>query len=158
MGSLQKKNTYDQGTFSQASRQLFYKRLFNLVVAFSILVSFTACFPGTQNSERHLEFFFSDEVWGGSPFDEAQKKEVFVAALKARDSERISEDVPFETVAAVTVKRFMALYEVDANIGLPKVRSGYLLELAVSDPSVERVTLTNSLTGVSWAINLNQDE
>jgi hypothetical protein len=132
------------------------KRLFYLVVTFGILTSFTACVPATQTSVRHLEFFFSDEIWGGSPFSEAQRKDLFVAALKTRGSERISKEVPFETAdTSVTVKRFSALYEVNANIGLPKVRSGYVLELSISDPLLERVTLTNTLTGVSWSITLN---
>lgn len=122
-----------------------------------LIVSLAGCVPAAR--ANHLEFFFSEEVWGGSPFDEGQKKQLFVEALKARDDRRISQDVPFAiNDAAVTVKRFTALYEVDATIGLPEVRSGYVLELSLSSTPPERVTLTNTLTGVSWAIRLNAQE
>jgi hypothetical protein len=153
MGSLQRHSIH-QDTSHQAYKRLHLKRLVFSLFVFVSLVAFTGCVPAT--TARHLEFFFSEDVWGGSPFNEAQKKQLFVAALKTRDSERISQDVPFEiSDASVTVKRFSALYEVDANIGLPKVKSGYLLELALSPTPPERVTLTNTLTGVSWTIKLN---
>jgi hypothetical protein len=122
-----------------------------------VVVSLASCVPATR--ANHLEFFFSEDVWGGSPFSETQKKQLFVAALKARDSERISQDIPFETSdASVTVKRFTALYEVDASIGLPKVRSGYVLELSLGSMPPQRVTLTNTLTGVSWTVRLNAQD
>jgi hypothetical protein len=139
-------------------RQLRHKRfllghLFYLGVPILLLVGLTSCIPATQ--DHHLEFFFSEQVWGGSPFDEAQKKQLFVEALKDRKSERVTKPVPFElSDSSVVVKRFDALYEVNATIGLPKVRSGYVLELTLPASPPERVTLTNTLTGVSWSINL----
>jgi hypothetical protein len=153
MGSLRLHSTFHGDNFHQAYQRLNLKRLVYALSLFMGLVTLTNCVPATQ--QNHLEFFFSEDVWGGSPFDEAQKKQLFVAALKTRDSERISQDVPFEiNDASVIVKRFTALYEVDANIGLPKVRSGYVLELALGSTPPERVTLINTLTGVSWAIKL----
>lgn len=144
------------GSLRQASnkRFLFYT---SLLVGSLFLVNLASCVPAT--SARHLEFFFSEEVWGGSPFDEAQKKQLFVEALKTRDSQSISQAIPFEiNDTSVTVKRFAALYEVDANLGLPKVRSGYLLELSLGSAPPERITLTNRLTGVSWSVNLTAQD
>jgi hypothetical protein len=156
MGSLRRHSTH-RDTFHQAYQRLHLKCLVSSLFVFVSLVAFTSCVPAMTT--RHLEFFFSEDVWGGSPFDEAQKKQLFVAALKTRDSERISQDVPFEiNDASVIVKRFTALYEVDANIGLPKVRSGYVLELGLLSTPPERITLTNKLTGVSWSIKLTAQD
>jgi hypothetical protein len=139
----------------QQHKHSLAKRLPCLALQFIMLasLSLTSCAPATQ--DMHLEFFFSEQVWGGSPFNEVQKKQVFVTALKARDTERISEPVPFEiSNTSIRVKRFAALYEVDANLGLPKVRSGYVLELSLGATPPERITLTNTFTGVSWSIKL----
>jgi hypothetical protein len=139
-------------------RQLRHKRfplshLFFLGVPILLLVGLTSCIPATQGN--HLEFFFSEQVWGGSPFDEAQKKQLFVEALKGKKSESVTKPVPFEmSDSSVIVKRFDALYEVNATIGLPEVRSGYVLELTLPASPPERITLTNKLTGVSWSVNL----
>jgi hypothetical protein len=152
MGSL-RKHFYNIHFYNIGHRLSFLRALLALVISPLFLVSLVSCVPTVSTS--HLEFFFSEEAWGGSPFNETEKKDLFVAALKARDSERISEEIPFEiSDTSVTVKRFTALYEVDANIGLPKVRSGYVLELSLGTTPPERVTLTNMLTGVSWAIRL----
>jgi hypothetical protein len=122
-------------------------------LVFIFLVGLTSCVPAAQG--RHLEFFFSEKVWGGGPFDEAQKKELFVEALKGRKSESVTKPVPFEiSDDSVVVKRFDALYQVDAILGLPEVRSGYVLELALPANPPERVTFTNTLTGVSWSVDL----
>jgi hypothetical protein len=155
MGSLQQKvyklSWYKQVWCKQICYKLTWCKLFLISLLFTSLVG---CVPAT--SANHLEFFFSEDVWGGSPFDETQKKQLFIKALKARDSERLSQDIPFEiSDSSVTVKRFTALYEVDATIGLPEVRSGYLLELSFNGTPPERVTLTNSFTGVSWTVKLN---
>lgn len=158
MGSLRRHSTFHQDfTFYQAYKRLHLKRLIYSLFVFISLIAFTSCVPATAT--RHLEFFFSEDVWGGSPFVETQKKQLFVAALKTRGSKSISKDVSFEiSDAPVTVKRFVALYEVDATLGLPKVRSGYLLELALGSTPPERVTLTNTLTGVSWSIKLTTQD
>jgi hypothetical protein len=116
----------------------------------------TSCVPVTQG--KQLEFFFSEQVWGGSPFDEAQKQALFVEALRGRKSESVSKPVPFElSDRSVVVKRFDALYEVSANIGLPKVRSGYVLELELPANPPESILFTNTLTGVSWSVKLNSN-
>jgi hypothetical protein len=140
------------GSLRQTSNKRFLFHTF-LVLGF-LFFSLTSCVPTT--STRQLEFFFSEDVWGGSPIDEAQKKQLFVAALETRGSESVSKDLPFEmSDTSVTVKRFAALYEVDATSGLPKVRSGYVLELSLNSTPPERVTLTNTLTGVTWTLRLN---
>jgi hypothetical protein len=116
----------------------------------------TSCVPATQG--KQLEFFFSEQVWGGSPFDEAQKQALFVEALRGRKSESVSKPVPFElSDRSVVVKRFDALYEVSANIGLPKVRSGYVLELELPANPPASILFTNTLTGVSWSVKLNSN-
>ncbi len=121
-----------------------------------VVLGLTGCVPATEG--RQLEFFFSEKIWGGSPFDEAQKKELFVAALKNKDNESISKPVLFEVNnPLVIVKRADALYEVNANLGLPEVRSGYVLELELPITPLDRVTLTNTLTGVSWSVNLKSE-
>jgi hypothetical protein len=160
MGSLrrhlQKRQTWHKR--QESHERFFLHTLPSLLIGSLFLVGLVSCVPATTT--KHLEFFFSEDVWGGSPFDEAQKKQLFVAALKTRGSESISKDIPFALVNtvgnddSVTVKRFAALYEVDANLGLPKVRSGYVLELALGSTPPERITLINTLTGVSWAIKL----
>lgn len=145
MGSLQ------QLVYKQSG----HKRFSNLGFVLLLIVGLTSCVPAVQG--KRLEFFFSEQIWGGSPFSEEQKKQLFVNALKGKKSESISQPVPFEISAAlVVVTRFDALYEVNANLGLPKVRSGYLLELALPANPPERVTLTNTLTGVSWSVKLNK--
>jgi hypothetical protein len=137
----------------QQYKRFLPTRLPSLVSAFIFLFSLVSCLPVTENN--HLEFFFSERVWGGSPFSEAQKKQVFVKALEARDRETLSEAVPFEVDnSAVSIKRFMAIYEVDASVGLPKVRSGYSLELTLPTPPLEHIKLTNKLTGVAWSVSL----
>jgi hypothetical protein len=146
MGSLrQHNNNLDQCGY------LFSR--FLVVATVFISISFSGCVPATRAG--HLEFFFSENIWGGSPFNEAQKKELFVEALKGRKSESATKPVPFEiSDASVIVKRFDALYQVDAVLGLPEVRSGYVLELDLPANPPERVTFTNRLTGVSWSVNL----
>jgi hypothetical protein len=159
MGSLREKLNKlfwgKQVGYKQICYKLTWCKLFSIVLLLTVLAG---CVPATTGA--HLEFFFSEDVWGGSPFSEAQKKQLFVEALKARDSQRISQDVPFEiNDPSVTVKRFTALYEVDAKVGLPTVRSGYVLELSLGANSPARITLTNEFTGVSWAIKIKpQDE
>jgi hypothetical protein len=149
MGSLQQNNNNLEPWHQRCSPN----RLLSAGVVF-LLIGLTGCIPTTDNT--HLEFFFSEQMWGGSPFDEAQKKQLFVEALKGRKTESVSKPVAFEiSDNSVTVKRFDALYEVNANVGLPEVRSGYLLELDLPASPPERVTLTNTLTGVSWSVKLN---
>ncbi len=141
------------GSLRQRLHKHFSPNDFFLGLGLTLLLGLGGCVPATQGN--HLEFFFSEKVWGGSPFDELQKKQLFVAALEGRKTESVSKPVPFEiSDASVIVKRFDALYEVTAATGLPKVRSGYLLWVDLPTPAPERVTLTNTLTGVSWSLEL----
>jgi hypothetical protein len=150
MGSLQQLRSKQSW-----QKRCLPNRFVNTGFAFLVIVALTSCVPATQSN--HLEFFFSEGVWGGSPFDEAQKKQLFVEALKGRKTESVSKPVAFEiSDSSVTVKRFDALYEVNANLGLPEVRSGYVLELDLPANAPERVTLTNTLTGVSWSVKLEK--
>jgi hypothetical protein len=151
MGSLQR---YDNN-LKHWHKRFPPNRFWSAGLVFLFITTLTSCVPAVKGN--HLEFFFSEQAWGGSPFDEAQKKQLFVEALKGKKTESVSQPVAFEiSDSSVTVKRFDALYEVNATIGLPEVRSGYVLELDLPVSPPERVTLTNMLTGVSWSVKLKQ--
>jgi hypothetical protein len=142
------------GSLQQLQHKQFLLRRF-VVLGGVLLFMLTSCVPATQGA--HLEFFFSEGVWGGSPFDEIQKKQVFVEALKVQRIKSVSKPVAYKiSDPSVIVARFDALYEVNANLGLPEVRSGYVLELDLPKNPPESVTFTNTLTGVTWSVKLSQ--
>jgi hypothetical protein len=136
-------------------RQPRHNDLFKLLLAVAICAGLNSCVPAT--SSHQLEFFFSENVWGGSPFSEAQKKQVFVTALKKQGRESLSQIIPFEVSdPSITISKFIAIYEVDARAGLPEIKSGYRLELKSSTELPERILLSDKLSGVAWTINLNE--
>ena len=121
-----------------------------------MVVCLGGCMPLRGASRQQVSLFFSAEVWGGSPFSEIEKKQVFVEALKSKQSAFLLRLVPFEILeSSVLVSNFVAVYEVNARVGLPQIKSGYRVELDIplSKPP-ERITLVNKLTGVSWSIRL----
>jgi hypothetical protein len=117
-----------------------------------IVLGCAACIPVLN---QRITLFFSAEVWGGSPFSEDDKQQTFIRALKSRQSEILIRAIPFEETSLI-VKRVYAVYEVNARVGLPKIISGYRVELELPADPPERITLLNQLTGVSWSIRLDE--
>ncbi len=119
-----------------------------------LLLGCVACVPSNLSSQ-HLTLFFSAEVWGGSPFSEAERKETVVRALKSKASEVLLREVGFEESTSI-VKRVFAIYEVNARTGLPRIRNGYRVELELPSNPPERITLVNQFTGVRWSIRIDE--
>ena len=119
-----------------------------------LVVSLSACVPCADGDTRVL--YFSAEVWGGSPFSEGQKRRVFLEALSSQSVRRLTQSVAFEfEEPGVSVRRFAAVYEVNAKQKPPLVKNGYQLILELSEPPPERITLRNSETDVTWSLRID---
>lgn len=132
---------------------------FLLCLGLLVSLSLTACVPRANPNTRVL--LFSADVWGGSPFTEGQKRRVFLEALSAKSVRRLIKAIPFELEnqtslenQAVTIRRFEAVYEVNAKQTPPLVKNNYRLMLELSDNPPERITLRNTMNGVTWSLRI----
>lgn len=133
-------------------QQQVYKWLF---LSLSLILLCSACIPSQRVYPSDASILiFSADVWGGTPFDEAEKKTVFMKALSSKTKERIEQDIPYKIEGKAKVSWFLAFYEVDASKLPPSLSSGF--ELVVSPNTASELTLTNNISGVSWLVKLSK--
>ncbi len=96
---------------------------------------------------------FSADAWGGTPFNEADKKNVFIKALSSKSKERIEQHIPYQIEGNAKVAWFLAFYEVDARTLPPSLKNGF--ELVVTPSTTSELKLTNGMTGISWLVKLS---
>ncbi|ADI13924.1 hypothetical protein [Truepera radiovictrix] len=121
--------------------------------------SWAARAPGAP---RELTFFFSAEAWGGTPFSVEEKQLAMGRALLRGGFERLEQPVAHLAVSPETpearVRSFVAIFEVDASVRPPRIRTGYELELLVPDaPEPLAVELVNGVTGVTNIVQIAPD-
>lgn len=112
--------------------------------------------------QRTVTFFFSAEAWGGTPFSVQEKQEAMARAMLAsgpvRLEKRVVHLITAQGGAEAHVRNFTAVFEVDAGVRPPRMRTGYELELSV--PRLARtleVELVNGETGVVNIVRVDPD-
>lgn len=127
------------------------------------LLLLASCAPASQSAAtpaiagpRHtVTLFFSAEVWGGLPFAVAEKQRTLAVAVAGQSIERLERPIPYEiSNDRVQVQRFLAIYEVDGQGAVPKLRSGYELRLSLPSDPPQQISLTNRATGFRYAVRL----
>ena len=126
------------------------KQIYCTLLVLSLFLS--SCVPGA--SANTTRWFFSAEAWGGDPFSPEEKQAIVVDALSAKRIDRLTRKVSYKVSPELTVRRFVAVFEVDGRRSPPRLRSGYDVSLELPDNAPESVTLTNTETGVAWAVDL----
>ncbi len=126
-----------------------------LLVTLSLILLCSACLPSQRAYPNDANILtFSADIWGGTPFNEAQKKNLFVKALSSKTKERIEQDIPYTLEGNAEVSWFLAFYEVDARKLPPSLNNGF--ELVVANGTASELKLTNSINGVSWLVKLSE--
>lgn len=113
---------------------------------------FSSCVPVFKPVHTEV-LFFSAEVWGGTPFNDQAKKQVFTEALESKSIKRLEQTIPFASQGSIRVERFVALYEVDARQSPPSLKNGFEL-WAQQGSEASHFMLTNKQTGISWLVKL----
>lgn len=113
------------------------------------------CVP--TSSANTTQWFFSADAWGGVPFSPEEKQAAVVEALAGRRVNRLVRQVDFEVSPRLSVRRFVAVFEVDARRRPPTFKSGYDVSFVLPEIPPERVLLTNVDTGVAWTVNVGRD-
>lgn len=126
-----------------------------LLITLSLILLCSACVPSQRVYPSDANILtFSADIWGGTPFNEDQKKNLFVKALSSKTKERIEQHIPYKLEGNAKVSWFLAFYEVDATKLPPNLNNGF--ELVVSNGTASELKLTNSMNGVSWLVKLSE--
>lgn len=121
-----------------------------------------AATASTAAEQRAVTFFFSAEAWGGTPFSVQEKQEAMARAMLGSGSvhleQRVVHLVTGQSSAEAHVRSFSAVFEVDASVRPPRIRTGYELELTVPRLShTLEVELINGETGVVNIVQIAPD-
>lgn len=105
---------------------------------------------------RAVDFFFSAEAWGGTPFSVEDKQQAMALAMLRSGVERLEAPITHLAVSPETpearVRSFVAVFEVDASVRPPRIRTGYELELLV--PHVQQALEIELINGVTGVVNI----
>lgn len=145
----------------------FTRNVRKMLAALAVLGTLTACVPQARvacelcrefrvEGVAYAQYFFSADAWGGLPFSQEEMRTTLVEAVRGGSLRRVERRVPFRAVPDAWLS-FVALYEVDASESFPRIRSGYVLEVALTDGRPPRLALTNADTGVTRTIRLARD-
>jgi len=142
-----------RGGKKMSLRKLSSWSILLLTICLGLPASYVEAAGDATTTGRVVDFFFSAEAWGGTPFSLEEKQAVMARAMLSGEVERLEEEVPYlsggEGAAGAEVRAFTAVYEVDASERPPSVRAGYELELLVPrTQEVLEIELVNSQTGV----------
>lgn len=123
--------------------------------------------PGVQRQEaservdmRLVQYTFSAEVWGGSPFSAEEKQRVMARAMLKRSLVRLEREVPqMASGADFKVRHFLAVYQVDGRTAPPSIEVGYFLELMVPRKETTfSLDLINRNTNVANRVEVAPDD
>jgi hypothetical protein len=155
------------GSLTTPQSEPFARTVRKMLAALAVLGTLTACAPQARvacelcrqlrgEGVAYSQYFFSADAWGGLPFSQQEMRETLVEAVGDASRRRLERAVPFRAVPDAWLS-FIALYEVDASEPFPRIRSGYLLEVPLTDGRPSQIALTNEDTGVTRTVLLARD-